>query len=350
MLIKIMLFFMYFFIILEHTNNEGDIMNKLRKIFIIFITYIIIPLNVFAYSDYIIASGKNIGIELHSKGVMVVGLYKIGNTYPGGDAGIEAGDIIVSINDSDVNNVDELVNIVNNIKVDNINITYLRGNILNYTNLKLYKDNNIVKTGLYVRDSISGIGTLTFIDPNSKIFGALGHEINDSTTGNKIEIKDGILYPSRVVGIDKSINGNPGGKNARYNSSNVIGDIYENTIHGVFGIYNEEVDTNNLYKVASADDIKKGEAKILTVIEGDKVEEFSINILKVNDKISTKNIVFEITDKRLLDKTGGIIQGMSGSPIVQDNYIVGAVTHVMVDNPKRGYGILITNMLEEGEN
>lgn len=341
---------MYFFIILEHTNNEGGTMKKMRKLIIMFLTYIILPLDILAYSDYIIASGKNIGIELHSSGVMVVGLYKVGNTYPGSEAGIEVGDMIVSINDDDIKTIDDLVKSIDKVKVDNIDVTYIRDNIVKYTNLKLYKDNNRTKTGLYVKDSISGIGTLTYIDPNTKIFGALGHEISSLTGGKKLEIKDGTIYPSRVVGIEKSSNGNPGEKNARFNSSNVIGNVSENTHQGVFGIYSDNISINNLYKVATPSEIKKGNAKILTVIDGEKIEEFEINIIRLNNNQDVKNILFEITDKRLLDKTGGIIQGMSGSPIIQDNYIIGAVTHVVVDNPKRGYGIFITNMLEEGEN
>ena len=326
-------------------------MYKFKKIIIMFLIYFLLPLNVFAYSDYILASGKNIGIELHSKGVLVVGLYEINNISPGVDAGIEVGDIIVEIDNKKINNINELVETVNNVKIDNINISYFRNNILNKTNLKLYKDNNGYKTGLYVKDSISGIGTLTYIDPNTSIFGALGHEIIDSS-GTKLEVNTGTIYPSNVTGITKSLDGVPGEKNARYDSSTIIGNVSENTNHGVFGKYLDKINTTNLYKVAKPDMIKKGKAKILTVISNDKVEEFEINILKINTNIkqTTKNILFEVTDENLLNITGGIVQGMSGSPIIQDNYIIGAVTHVVVDNPKRGYGIFITNMLEEGEN
>ena len=326
-------------------------MVRFKKIFITFLMYLILPLNVFAYSDYIIAGGENIGIELHSKGVLVVGLYNIGDRSPGSEAGLKIGDTIVSINNNEITNIDELVSTINDIELDYVNVSYIRDSILNNTNLKLYKDDNGVKTGLYVKDSISGIGTLTYIDPSTLIFGALGHEIIDSS-GTKLEVDNGTIYPSNVVGIEKSIDGVPGEKNARYDSSNIIGNVFENTKHGVFGKYSDSISMNNLYKVAKVENIKKGKAKIRTVIEDDKIEEFEINILKINssNKQTTKNILFEITDDRLLNMTGGIIQGMSGSPIIQDNYIIGAVTHVVVDNPKRGYGIFITNMLEEGEN
>lgn len=319
------------------------------KKFIAILTILLIPFNTFAYSDYIYASGSNIGIELKSKGISVVGLYKVGETYPGKDAGIEQGDIITSINDKEVSSIEEMLNSLKNYQDNTIKIGYIRNDIANYTNLKLVKDNNTYKTGLYVKDSITGIGTLTYIDPNTQIFGALGHEIMDSS-GIKLDISDGDIYESVVTGVDKSEEGSPGEKNARYNSHAIIGKVKENTIHGVFGKYNKDMAGDNLYKVANPNEIKKGPAKILTVLQDNKVEEYSINILKINKQGSTKNILFEITDEELLNRTGGIIQGMSGSPIIQGDNIIGAVTHVIVDQPKRGYGIFITNMLEEGEN
>ena len=310
----------------------------------------IMPSSIFAYSDYVIVGGENIGIELKAKGIMVVGIYKVGSNYPANEAGIKVGDIITSINNEPVNNISELSNKINTRINDEIKIGYMRNDITNYTNLKLYKDNDIYKTGLYVKDSITGIGTLTFIDPNTKIFGALGHEIIERNTGKILEIKDGKIYTSEVVNIDPSVNGVPGEKNAKLNTDEIIGDIFENTTKGIFGNYDFQIDQNKLYKVANSSNIKKGEAKIRTVINQDVVEEFTINILKINENSETKNIIFEITDKTLLEKTGGIVQGMSGSPIVQGEYIVGAVTHVVVDDTTKGYGILITNMLEEAEN
>ena len=309
----------------------------------------IFPFNTLAYSDYIIASGDNIGIEVKGKGISVVGLYKVKDSYPARDAGIEVGDIITSVNDENVSNVSDMIDKIKDIIDPNIKIGYIRNNITKYTNLKLVKDNNIMKTGIYVRDSISGIGTLTYIDPNTKIFGALGHEISDSS-GIKLETSGGTIYTSEVTGIERSSDGVPGEKNANYHRDNIIGNVYENTIHGVFGNYTNEIESENIYKVATKNEIKKGKAKIITVVDGNKREEFDINILKINDKDTTKNILFEVTDERLLNLTGGIVQGMSGSPIIQDEYIVGAVTHVLVESPKKGYGIFITNMLKEGEN
>lgn len=320
---------------------------KIKKIMLLLL--IILPTNILAYSEYIIAGGENIGIELNSKGVMVVGVYKVGNIYPAKTAGIKVGDVITNINDIKIDNVMELVSRINELDTSNIKITYIRNDIENYTNLTLYKDNDIYKTGLYVKDNVIGIGTLTFIDPNTKIFGALGHEIIESTSGVRLEIKDGKIFESEVTDISKSSVGSPGEKNAKYDKSSNLGTVYENTINGVFGYYNEVPD-KKLYKVAKYDEIKLGDAKILTVLSGSDIKEYNIKIIKINENLKVKNILFEITDEELMKKTGGIVQGMSGSPIIQNNNIIGAVTHVIVDNPKRGYGVLITKMLEEAEN
>ena len=182
------------------------------------------------------------------------------------------------------------------------------------------------------------------------MFGVLGHEITDSN-GNIFISKKGSIFDSKVVGITRSTNGNPGEKNAILYNDNINGTILENTNKGIFGTYTNDIISDKLYKVATIDDVKLGNAKILTVIDNTDIEEFNINILSVrNTKNNLKNIEFEITDNYLIEKTGGIVQGMSGSPIIQGEYIIGAVTHVVVDDPKRGYGILIVNMLEEAEN
>ncbi len=314
-------------------------------------TLLIIPNYALAYSDYIVAGGENIGIELNSKGVIIVGTYEVNGINPAKEANLRAGDKIIKINNKDVINIEEMLKVIENSNnKSNIKITYLRGNKTNDTSLKLSKSNdNIYKTGLYVKDSISGVGTLTFIDPNTKLFGALGHEIIEKNTGQKLEIKDGKIYSSTVTGITRSDIGKPGEKAARYDSSDIFGNVKENTTSGIFGNYTSTIPNKKLYKVAKEDEVKTGNATIFTVIDGNTIESFAINILRIN-KNTTKNILFEITDSRLLRNTGGIVQGMSGSPIIQDNFIVGAVTHVVVDDPTKGYGIFITTMLEEAEN
>jgi stage IV sporulation protein B len=325
-------------------------LKKIKKTLIIILTSFIMPISILAYSEYIIAGGENIGIEINSKGIMVVGLYEINGKYTAKDAGIKVGDIITTINNQEVTSIEKMTEIIKNAK-DKIEIDYIRDNKQNHTTLELTKDeNDTYKTGLYVKDQIKGIGTLTYIDPKTKLFGALGHEIIEKSTGKILDAKDGHIYDSKVTNIEKSTNGNPGEKNAVF-KENTIGKINENTNKGIFGTYESDINNNKLYKVAQPEEIKTGEATILTVLNNEEIKEYKINIIKIsNTKDKTKNMLFEINDKELLEKTGGIIQGMSGSPIIQNNLIIGAVTHVVVDSPTKGYGIFITNMLEEAEN
>lgn len=318
-----------------------------KKAFLFLLLFI--PSIALAYSDYVYVGGENIGIELKADGVLIVGFYKVNDSYIASDAGLKIGDRIVSINNQEINSIYDLTN---QIKASNgnINVTYVRDNQTKTTALTLPKENNTYKTGIYVKDSITGIGTLTYVDPNTKLFGALGHEIIDSRTGQILDISGGSIYESTVTDIEPSSNGMPGEKNAQINTENINGTIFENTIKGIFGNYTDNVDDSRLYKVAKPDDIKTGKAKILTVLEDDVVKEYEIEITKISKNQDTKNLSFKITDSELLEKTNGIVQGMSGSPIIQDDYIIGAVTHVVVDNPHKGYGIFITTMLEEGEN
>ncbi len=325
---------------------------KLATLLLLLLTNIILPLNVFAYSDYVIAGGQNIGIELDSNGVIIVGTYEVNKENPAKNANLKTGDKIIKINETPVSSIKEMINAIDDTRNDTVTISYLRANKEYQTELTLIQDNdNVYKTGLYVKDSISGVGTLTFIDPNSKIYGALGHEIIEKTTGQKLEIKDGKIYSSTVTSINPSIEGNPGEKNAIYNSNDIFGNITENSTSGIFGTYKTTIPQNKLYKVAQPSEIKPGEASILTVTKGEEIKEYKINILKINkDTKSTKNMLFEVTDNELLKISGGIVQGMSGSPIIQGDNIIGAVTHVVVDDCTKGYGIFITNMLEEAEN
>ena len=328
-------------------------LKKIKKsIFLLLLFLSISPNIALAYSDKIIAGGQNIGISLNSNGVLIVGTYEVNNTSPAKEANLKTGDIIEKINGNKISSIEDMANEINKNKDETLKITYIRDHKEKQTTLNLYKDENgIYKTGLYVKDSVTGIGTLTFIDPATKKFGALGHEIQEQTTGEIFEIKDGTIFTSKVTGILPSTDGSPGEKKAEYDKSNVTGNVDENTIKGIFGNYTANIKNTKTYNVAKPDEIKKGKAQILTVLNNNDIQNYDINIIQINkeDK-ETKNFVFEITDKNLLDKTGGIIQGMSGSPIIQGDNIIGAVTHVVVNDPQKGYGIFITNMLEEAEN
>lgn len=318
------------------------IFKNIKKSFLLSLLLLFIPTLVYAYSSNIIASGENIGIKVNSKGVLVVGTYPINGKYLSND--IEVGDTIIS-----ASSIEDFTNQIQNSNCDFLNIKYLRKNVEYETTLDLLYDNGICKTGLYVKDSIIGIGTLTYIDPNTKKFGALGHEILTKETNRIFDTNNGTIFNSDVISIEKSRDGIPGEKNARYYSDQVQGNVLKNTKQGIFGNYISDIDENKLYKVAKPNEILKDKAKIRTVVDGNVVKEYDIMITNLVYNQDIKNIYFDVIDEELIEKTGGIVQGMSGSPIIQGDYIIGAVTHVVIDNPKKGYGIFITNMLEEME-
>lgn len=323
--------------------------NKLQKIFFTLLLFII-PINALAYSNKIAVSGKTVGIEVNSKGVLVVGFYKVNDSFIAEQAGFEIGDIILELNNTKISSISEMIKIINESQSDTVDFSILRDGKQKNISFNLIEDEDgIVKSGIYVKDKIVGIGTLTYIDPETRIFGALGHEIDERTTAKKFEIEEGHIFDANVVGIEKSSDGDAGEKNARYNKEKIQGTIKENEISGIFGDYTNTINNTSIYEVGESKDIKKGKAYIKTVIDNDKIEDFEISIINIDKNSDTKNILFEIKDKRLIEKTGGIIQGMSGSPIIQNNKIVGAVTHVIVNDITKGYGIFITTMLKEGD-
>lgn len=317
--------------------------------FLISIALLGFPVFVNAYSDNVILGGENIGIHIDTPGVMVIGFYKVDGNYQKGTPEIQVGDIITKINQKQVTSIKELQdNIEKEIKDNHLSITLLRDKKEIQVDMNLEMIDGVYKTGLYVKDGITGIGTLSYIDPESKIYGALGHEILEGTSNKIVEVKTGKIFESTVTSIRKSSNGNAGEKNAEFNYNHIYGDVKDNTKHGIFGEYKDQI-TNETIPVGKKDEIQVGKASIYTVLNGSEKKEYDIEIVSINEYNEIKNISFKITDKKLLDKTGGIVQGMSGSPIVQNGKIIGAVTHVIVDNPITGYGIFITTMLEQGD-
>ena len=320
----------------------------MKKSLITILILLLFPLQVFAYSNYIIPGGTNIGIEVYNKGIMVIGFYKINNKYNTND--LKLGDIITHIEGIRVFTVEDMVsNIENNVNNNKVNITVIRNKEEKNIEFNLIKVDGVYKTGLYVKDSISGIGTLTYIDPETKIYGALGHEIIETNTMTSVEVRTGSIFESSVTSIDRSSIGTAGTKNAKFYSNNKYGNISKNTVSGIYGEYKKELPNTELMEVGKPEELRLGKAKFYTVLEGEKVESFDIEITNINLKSEIKNITFEVTDERIKNISGGIVQGMSGSPIIQDNKIFGAITHVIVNNPNTGYGIFITTMLEEGE-
>ena len=322
-----------------------------RMILTIFII-LFLPFNILAYSNNVIPGGESIGININTDGLIVVGFYQVNDRFIG-KTNIKIGDRITKISGTSVNNINELSSVINDNIVDNsVDVELIRNDKIINTKLLLEEEDNLYKTGLYVKDSVSGLGTLTYIDPISKIYGALGHEIALTETNNRVEIKDGNILLSKITSINKSRNGHVGSKNASISYSNKIGTIISNTNKGIYGFYTDKLPTKNTIEIANFNDIKIDNASILTVTNNNEVHEYKIKIIdKYNNKKGTaKAFGFEIIDEELLDITGGIVQGMSGSPIIQNDKLIGAVTNVVIDDVKLGYGISIITMLEEGDN
>ncbi|WP_394900134.1 SpoIVB peptidase [Clostridium butyricum] len=303
--------------------------------------------------------GVPIGVRVSSEGVLVVGYsdIEINNEKeesPGKVGGLEIGDVILKINGIEMHNSRDLVKAIKQSEKDSIKVDILRHgeNITKIVTLK--KENNKdYKIGLWIRDSTAGVGTMTFYDDTSKKFGALGHPITDSDTNEPFLIKDGDVIESSIISIRKGEKGSPGElKGIFINESNPTGEIDKNTQSGIFGQLNSNIlqksDIKRL-KVGFRDEIVPGKAKIITTIDENGPQEYEIEIEKLlNQNVaSSKSMVIKVTDPRLLEKTGGIVQGMSGSPIIQNNKIVGAVTHVLINKPDTGYGIYIEWMLQD---
>ncbi|WP_139070019.1 SpoIVB peptidase [Bacillus sp. FJAT-27225] len=305
--------------------------------------------------------GQSIGVKLNSVGVLVVGHHQVetsdGRKSPGELSGIKVGDIITEINGKRIEKMADVAPLVQEAgktgKPLNVSITRERGKLK--TNLMPLKEKGAdhYKLGLYIRDSAAGIGTMTFYHPESKKYGALGHVISDMDTKKPIVVEDGQIVRSTVTSIEKGSNGNPGEKLARFSDDKeIIGNIKRNSPFGIFGKLTKDIENEVIDKpmpIALSHQVKEGPAQILTVVDNDKVEMFNIEIVStIPQKFpATKGMVIKVTDPKLLQKTGGIVQGMSGSPIIQDGKLIGAVTHVFVNDPTSGYGVHIEWMLSE---
>ncbi|MBS4222371.1 SpoIVB peptidase [Lederbergia citrea] len=305
--------------------------------------------------------GQSIGVKLNTLGVLVVGHHlvsaKNSKLSPGEAAEIKVGDIITSINGKKINNMADVAPFVDEAgkKGKPLALSIQRGTEKFETSLQplLDQKEKAYKLGLYIRDSAAGIGTMTFYDPKSKKYGALGHVISDMDTKKPIVVEDGQIVKSTVTSIEKGKNGAPGEKLARFSSDReVIGNITTNSPFGIFGKLHQKISNGVFDKpmpIALSNQVKEGPAQILTVVDGNKVEAYDIEIVStIPQKFpATKGMVLKVVDSTLLSKTGGIVQGMSGSPIIQNGKIIGAVTHVFVNDPTSGYGVHIEWMLHE---
>lgn len=305
-------------------------------------------------NTYVIPCGTPFGVKMFTSGVVVVGMGSIttdkGESNPGKSAGICIGDVITNINGIEVTANEQVSELIAGSNGQPIRITIRRKN-MNFTvqlSPAKAKSDGVYRAGLWVRDSSAGIGTMTFYDPEKKIFGGLGHAICDVDTGEILPLMSGEVVDVKITGVIKGEAGTAGELKGVFSSDKTRGILLMNTATGVFGRMKEAPLEQKAVQVALKQEIREGPVKIRTTVSGDTPQEFDAVIEKINlsESALTKNLVIRITDETLLSRTGGIVQGMSGSPILQDGKFVGAVTHVFINDPTRGYGILAENMLK----
>lgn len=302
----------------------------------------------------VIPVGKAIGMKLYTDGVLVVGMSEINGKKPYENTGIQEGDRIIEINNEKVDSTDELIETVNKSNGKQIAVKYKRNEDIITTSIEPAKtDDDQYKLGLWVRDAAAGVGTMTFYEPSSGMFAALGHGITDIDTSDLIQIANGELVTTNILSIVKGEKGAPGEIRGTIENGVSFGNIYKNTKYGVYGnVLNKsrlELNSAEEMEVALRNEIKTGKAQILCELQDGKIEHYEIEIQKlfINNNEDNKSMVIKVTDKKLIEKTGGIIQGMSGAPIIQNGKFVGAVTHVLVNDPTIGYGVFADIMIKQ---
>lgn len=308
----------------------------------------------------LIPGGQSIGVKMDVRGVLVVGLEEIEGkdgekVNPGVLSGIQIGDTILSINGREVYKADEVQEIVNDIK-DTLTLKIKRNDEIIKVDIVpvVSKSDEMYRLGIWVKDKTAGIGTLTYYDPATACFGALGHGIVDPETNKILPVDSGLLLESQVREIEEGKNGDPGEiRGIFYHADTPLGSLGYNCEYGVFGEAYQHIE-NPIYSkpiaVGTRGQVELGKAYILTTLKNNEIKRYEIEIESIadQDEPADKSMVIKVTDEELLEECGGIVQGMSGSPIIQNDRIIGAVTHVFVNDAQRGYGLFIEWMLESG--
>lgn len=307
----------------------------------------------------VIPLGNTIGLKLHTNGVLVVGMSEVKNTKnekikPYENTEIKEGDMIIEVNGIPITNTNDLIKTVNSSDGNNINIKYRREeSIYSEEIVPVQTSSNEYKLGLWVRDTAAGIGTISFYEPETKSFAALGHGILDIDTEQLLTIANGEITTANIMSISKGEKGLPGELRGSLIGQSSIGTISKNTRLGIYGTINNlgalDIGSQEAIDVALREEIKEGKAILICSLENGPKKEYEIEIqrININNNIDNKSMVVKVTDKELLDKTGGIIQGMSGSPIVQNGKLVGALTHVLVSDPTKGYAVFADMMIKQ---
>ena len=302
----------------------------------------------------VIPIGKAIGMKMYTEGVLVVGMSEIEGKKPYEKTGIEAGDTIVEINNIKINSTDDLIECVNSSKGQEIEIKYINDNEEKVASMEPVKtSDNEYKLGLWVRDAAAGVGTLTFFEPSTNNFASLGHGINDVDTYELINIAKGELVTTNIVDIVKGQDGTPGEIRGSIENGTTLGNISKNTSFGVYGkvsnISKLNLNQSREMEVANRSEIKTGKAEIMCELENGKIGTYEIEIQKLytENNENNKSMLIKVTDEELIEKTGGIIQGMSGAPIIQNGKFIGAITHVLINDSKTGYAVFADLMIKQ---
>lgn len=335
----------------SYVNNDKEIAGKLMLGNIIPIKNVEINIQ---QNETIVPCGSPFGVKLFTKGVMVVKTDKIiinNKVYhPAKDGDIKIGDIITSVNSQEINFTEDLPTIVNKYKGKTLELTIIRDNQEIKKNITpVDTGNGEYKIGIWVRDSSAGIGTMTFYHTASHAFGGLGHGICDVDTGTLLPMAQGEVTGAEIESVTKAKSGVAGTLNGHHCSNGCTGYVISNCDSGIFGYINASPVNHSEMPIAYKQQVKTGKAQIITTVDSEQPQYYDIEIesINYNEHAKTKNIIIKITDEKLLSKTNGIVQGMSGSPIIQNNRLVGAITHVFVNEPTRGYAIFAENMIED---
>ena len=299
-----------------------------------------------AYARELLVGGQAVGIQAATAGVLVAGLTKVdtgGSSFsPAESAGIKKGDLIIALGGKVVKTASELIDAVTALEGRNVELTLRReGKTLRINVQPIRSREGQWMMGMWLRDGVTGIGTLTFCDPESGIYGALGHGINDAESGSKLPLAGGSITEAEIVSVTPGTPGQPGELNGCADMGRVLGSIEGNTDHGIYGQAYGALGS----RIIETGEIAPGPAIIISTVSGRTPMEYEVEINRVYQDSEGKHVMLTVTDTRLCSETGGIVQGMSGSPILQKGKLVGAVTHVFVNEPTRGYGVSINDML-----
>ena len=296
----------------------------------------------------LIPGGESIGVRMDVAGVLIVDLEGAAEY-----SGLKKGDKIIAVDGIEVSNAQEVQKLVNRIR-SSIELTVERnGSSRKYTIVPQKSgSDNTYRLGIWIKDKTAGIGTLTYYDTDNMTFGALGHPILDSETGTTLDIEKGELLSSEIIGIEKGTSGIPGEIQGVFKTPDrPLGELIKNTDYGIFGTTVDMTSQKEAIPIAYQSQVKEESAYILTTLEDNTVRKYVVEIEKKEKQTcaDTKSMVIHVTDKRLIEKCGGIVQGMSGSPIIQNGRLIGAITHVFVEDPTRGYAVYIEWMLEQSD-